>query len=82
LVETEQWFYLASKRALASLGFDLSQDAHLVNMANGVPVWEAPRVSEISESDIQHARELRNRYYQEYLVAEDVEIEGVLEVLS
>ena len=82
LVDTEPWFYRASKRALASLGIELSPDAHLVNMANGVPVWEAPRVSGIPESEIQSARELRNRYYQEYLMTEDIEIEGVLETLD
>ena len=82
LVETENWFYLANKRALASLGMDLPQDAYLVNMANGVNAWEAARVSGISESEINRCRELRNRYYQEYLVTEDIEIEGVMETLD
>ena len=82
LVETEHWYYLASKRALASLGIDLPLDAYLTNMANGVSAWEAARASGISESDIKHGRELRNRYYREYLVTEDIEIEGVLETLD
>ncbi len=82
LVDTEQWYYLANKRALASLGIDLQLDAYLVNMANGVSVWEGPRISGISESEIQRARELRNRYYREYLVTEDIEIEGVSETLD
>ncbi len=82
LVETEQWYYLANKRALASLGIDLPRDAYLVNMANGVNAWEAARVSGISESEINRGRELRNRYYREYLVTEDIEIEGVLETLD
>ena len=38
LVETEHWYYLANKRALASLGIDLPRNAYLVNMANGVSV--------------------------------------------
>jgi len=82
LVETEQWYYLANKRALASLGIDLPRDAYLVNMANGVSAWEEARVSGISESDIKRCRELRNRYYREYLVTEDIEIEGVLQTLA
>ncbi len=82
LVETEQWYYLANKRALASLGIDLQLDAYLMNMANGVSVWEDARVSGISESEINRGRELRNRYYREYLVTEDIEIEGVLETLD
>ena len=82
LVDTEPWYYLAGKRALASLGIDLQLDAYLMNMANGVSAWGAARVSGISESEIQRARELRNRYYRESLVTEDIEIEGVLETLS
>ena len=82
LVETEQWYYLANKRALASLGINLPRDAYLVNMANGVSAWEVARVSGISESEINRSRELRNRYYQEYLMTEDIEIEGVLETLE
>ena len=82
LVETEQWYYLANKRALASLGIDLPRDAYLVNMANGVSVWDDARVSGISGSEINRGRELRNRYYREYLVTEDIEIEGVLETLD
>ncbi len=81
LVETEQWHYLASKQALASFGIDLPLDAYLANMANGVSAWEAA-VSEISESEIKRGRELRTRYYQEYLIAEDIEIKGVLETLD
>ena len=82
LVDTEQWYYQANKRALAPLGIDLPRDAYLANMANGVSAWEAARVSGISESEIKRGRDLRNRYYQEYLVTEDIEIEGVLETLA
>lgn len=82
LVETEYWYYLANKRALAPLGIDLQRDAYLVNMANGVSAWEAARVSRVSESEIKRGRELRNRYYQEYLMTEDIEIDGVLETLA
>ena len=82
LVETEHWYYLANKRALASLGIDLPRDAYLVNMANGVSAWEAARVSGMPEPEIKRGRELRNRYYQEYLMTEDIEIEGVLQTLA
>jgi HAD superfamily hydrolase (TIGR01509 family) len=82
LVDTEPWFYQAGKRALASLGVDLPLDAYLTNMANGVPTWQRAQDAGISESEIQNARELRNRYYQEYLATEDIEIEGVLETLE
>ena len=82
LVETEPWYYLANRRALASLGIDLPRDAYLANMANGVSAWEAARVSGISESAFRRGRELRNHYYQEYLLTEDIEIDGVLRTLA
>lgn len=82
LVETEQWYYLANKRALASLGIDLPRDVYLANMASGVSAWERARDSGIAESEIRRGRERRNRYYQEYLMTEDIEIEGVLETLA
>ena len=82
LVDTEHWYYQANKRALSTLGIELPRDAYLANMANGVSAWEAARDSGISESEIKRGRDLRNRYYQEYLVTEDIEIEGVLETLA
>ena len=82
LVDTEPWYYLATKRALATLGMELPRDAYLANMANGVSSWEAVRASGIPEPDVQRGRELRNRYYQEYLTTEDIEIDGVLETLA
>ncbi len=82
LVDTEPWFYLAGKRALASLGIDLPLDAYLANMANGVPTWQGARDSGVPESEIDRGRELRNRYYQEHLMTEDIEIEGVSETLE
>ena len=81
LVETERWYYLANKRALASLDINLPRDAYLANMANGVSAWEAARVSGVSESEIGRSRELRDRFYQEYLMTKDIEIEGVSETL-
>ena len=82
LVDTEHWYYLAGKRALASLGIDLPLDAYLANMANGVATWQVAQDRGVSESEIDRCRELRNRYYQEHLATEDIEIEGVLETLD
>ena len=82
LVDTEQWYYLANKRALASLGLDLPRDVYLANMANGVSAWQAARDSGISQSEVNCGREQRDRYYREYLMTEDIEIEGVLQTLA
>lgn len=82
LVDTEPWYYMAGKRALASLGIDLPLDEYLINMANGVPTWQGARDSGVVESEIDRARKLRNRYYREYLQTEDIEIDGVSETLD
>ena len=80
--KTEQWYYLANKRALASLGLDLPRDVYLANMANGVSAWQAARDSGISQSEVNCGREQRDRCYREYLMTEDIEIEGVLQTLA
>ena len=82
LVDTEPWYYMAGKRALASLGIDLPLDEYLINMANGVPTWQGARDSGVAESEIDRARKLRNGYYREYLQTEDIEIDGVSETLD
>ncbi|MXX47441.1 MAG: HAD family hydrolase [Chloroflexi bacterium] len=82
LVETEPWYYLATRRALASLGLELPRDEYLANMANGVSAWQAARDSEMPQAEIMRGREQRDRYYREYLIAEDIEIEGVTETLA
>lgn len=82
LVETEQWYYLANKRALATLGIDLPRDAYLANMADGISAWQAARDSGIPRSEITRGREQRDRYYREYVMNEDIEIDGVVETLA
>lgn len=82
LVETEPWYYRANKRALQTLGQELPRDVYLANMANGVSAWEAVRASGMPQSDIKRGRELRDRYYREYLISEDIEISGVLQTLA
>jgi HAD superfamily hydrolase (TIGR01509 family) len=81
LVETEKWFYLANKRALAPLGIDLPKETYLKNMAKGISVWQYARELSVSNTDISRARDLRNQYYQDYLYTQELEIEGVLETL-
>lgn len=82
LVDTEPWYYRANKRAQASLGLELSRDEYLANMANGISAWQAPRDSGMSGSEIKRGRAQRDQYYREYLINEDIEIDGVIETLT
>ncbi|MCY3734261.1 MAG: HAD family hydrolase [Chloroflexi bacterium] len=82
LVETEPWYYLATRRALASLGLELPRDEYLANMADGISAWQAARDSAMPRAEIKRGRAQRDRYYREYLTTENIEIEGVPETLA
>ena len=82
LVDTEFWYFKAGERALADIGFTLDRVQYLRDMTNGFAMWAQARAAGIDEQAISRQREVRNVYYQEYLRAEDIEIEGVLETLD
>lgn len=82
LVDTESWYYKASERALADVGFTLDKDQYLRNMNQGVSAWAQAAAAGIDEQTITRQREIRNGYYQEYLRMEAIEIEGVVEALA
>lgn len=82
LVDTESWYYKASERALADVGFTLDKDQYLRNMNQGVSAWAQAAAAGIDEETITRQREIRNGYYQEYLRTEAIEIEGVVEALA
>jgi HAD superfamily hydrolase (TIGR01509 family) len=82
LVDTEFWYYKAGERALADIGLTLDKDQYLRDMNLGLGTWAQARQAGIDELTIGRQREVRNDYYQEYLRTEDIEIEGVVEVLE
>lgn len=81
LVETEIWYYEASKRALKEF-FDvnLQFDEYMNIMTAGEGVWVAARQATQSQKTI--ARTQRDIYYQEYLRTEDIAIENVHDILN
>lgn len=81
LVETENWYYEASKRALKEFfNFTLEFDAYMDIMTSGGGVWVV--VPDATTKQIDIARDQRNKYYQEYLQSKNIVIEGVHDVLS
>ena len=82
LVDTEHWYYRANVRALAEIGVAIERDAYLANMADGISAWEVARTAGVDEEAIRTARERRDRYYQEYLVTREIDIDGVLDTLE
>ena len=81
LVETEIWYYEASKRALKEF-FDvtLEFDEYMDIMTAGNGVWVVA-VNATDEEKII-ARKQRDLYYQEYLRTEDITIENIHKVLK
>jgi HAD superfamily hydrolase (TIGR01509 family) len=82
LVETEYWYYMANQRAMQSLGFEIERETYLANMAHGISPWEWARAEGMDETAAHLGRALRNRYYQQYLIHENIEIRGVPETLG
>ncbi|MBD1401480.1 HAD family hydrolase [Pelovirga terrestris] len=82
LVNTEHWYYLANKRALAELDIDLPLPVYLELMADGTKVWTLAQAVGIDDQQIATARARRDNYYQQYLITEDIEIDGVTETLK
>lgn len=81
LVETEIWYYEASKRALKEFfDVDLAFDEYMNIMTAGNGVWVAAMGA--SEEDKIIARKQRDIYYQEYLRTEDITIKNVHKVLE
>lgn len=81
LVETEIWYFEASKRALKEFfNVDVSFDQYMKLMTDGKGVWVAAK--DATQDEIVVAREQRDIYYQEYLKTKDLTINGVVSVLK
>jgi HAD superfamily hydrolase (TIGR01509 family) len=83
LVETEIWYYEASKRALMEhFDIELKFDEYMQIMARGGTAWESAKAMGISDEDISKARVQRNIYYQSYLKNKNIAIDGVVDTLK
>jgi HAD superfamily hydrolase (TIGR01509 family) len=82
LVDTEFWYFKAGERALAEVGLTLDKEQYLLDMKDGLGTWARARAAGVDEQVISRQREVRDRYYQEYLRTEAIEIEGVVDALA
>ena len=82
LVETEPWYFKATRISILNLGVELTKDNYLKDMAIGRSAWERARANGASHEEVSHYKANRNRLYQGYLQTEDIEIPGVLETLK
>src|SRR5262245_5631846 len=81
LVDTERWYFEATRQAIRPLGIDLSQRDYLFNMAAGRSTWELARLQGATEAEVERQRAIRDQLYQRFLLENDIEIPGVIEVL-
>jgi HAD superfamily hydrolase (TIGR01509 family) len=82
LVDTERWYFAATRDSLAQLGIQVDERTYLDLMADGRACWELAEQAGISQDCIVHARRDRDARYQQYLLTKHIEVEGVLDVLS
>jgi HAD superfamily hydrolase (TIGR01509 family) len=82
LVETENWYFEANKKALKELGITLHLDKYLEIMARGGTAWEVAQEAGISTDIIDKKRFQRDIYYQEFLMTKKIEIPNVRKVLA
>jgi len=81
LVETEIWYYEASKRALKEFfGVNVQFDEYMDMMTAGNGVWGVAKGASTNEKITARAR--RDVYYQEYLRKEDIAIDNVHDILN
>jgi HAD superfamily hydrolase (TIGR01509 family) len=82
LVDTEHWYFTATKRALSELGIVLEKKTYLARMARGESSWDIALAAGIAPDQVVTKRRERDACYQEYLVRKDIEIPGVEPVLE
>lgn len=82
LVDTELWYYRAGERALADIGVTLDKDQYLQDMNQGRGTWAQARAAGVDAPTIDRQRKARDAYYQDYLRTQDIEVEGVVQVLA
>ena len=82
LVDTERWYFEATRQVLAGLGHELGHDEYLDVMALGRSCWSWAMERGCSEADALRGRSERDALYQQFLRSEPIEIAGVEEVLA
>lgn len=82
LVETERYYFLATQKALAIHGIELSFEYYQTIMPKAITAWHLMLDAGLTQDQVVQTRDQRNIYYQEYLKSETLYIDGVHEVLE
>ena len=82
LVDTEPWYFEATRTCIRHLGVDLDLGDYLADMAHGHPAWRRAAAIGATEEEIRQRRAERDALYQRFLREQDIEIDGVADVLA
>lgn len=82
LVDTEFWYFEATREALARLDVIMTFDDYKQHLVDGTSNWIGAARKGATEAEIGAARAWRDERYQYYLQREDIDIPGVADVLE
>ncbi len=82
LVDTEEGYYLATRRALAEIGIVLDLDVYQRLRAVGTTTWTLAEQAGIDAQTIRKQRDLRDAYYQDFIRSGQLEVAGVVDVIA
>lgn len=82
LVDTEQWYFEATRDALARLGVIMTFDDYKQHLVDGRSNWISARNKGATEAEVASAKAWRDDRYQYFLQRKDIDIAGVSEVLG
>jgi len=82
LVNTEKWYFEATREALARLDVTMTFEDYKQHLVDGKSNWAGAATKGATYAEIEAAREWRDDRYQYYLQGEEIDIPGVAEVLE
>ncbi|MDX1294770.1 MAG: HAD family phosphatase [Sulfurimonadaceae bacterium] len=81
LVETEPWYFTANVEILKKMGIELTEERYRDIMITGQSAFLLAEEAGYDRDNVESARAERNELYQHYIRTENIEIDGVEEVL-
>ena len=82
LVDTEPWYFEATRQTIEPLGVALTQSDYLADMADGRSAWQRAKAVGATPTQVSEQKAERNKLYQHYLQTQNIEIAGVPQVLE
>jgi HAD superfamily hydrolase (TIGR01509 family) len=82
LVDTEQFYFCATRQVLAEIKVDLTKDLYReLLLKQGKGAWHLAAERGVSPTEVDRLRERRNELYDQFLQQEPLVVEGAAETL-